>query len=87
MAQRLCLRGRESEPDIQKRLSRDDADFSPFGQVIAIDNSGPLHVAGNQLVALIRSAGSANGNTGGQNDAMQTGNAFERFLNGSWLFR
>lgn len=87
MAQRLCLCGRESEPDIRKRLSRDDADYSPFGQVTAIDDSGPLDVAGNQLVAFIRTARSANGNTGGQNDAMQTGNAFELLLNGPWLFR
>ncbi len=55
LRQRLQGRGRESDGDIARRLARN----SGYGQhsldCVTIDNSGPLHHAGDAFVALIKS--------------------------------
>lgn len=53
LAQRLVARGRESEADILKRLQRQAPDILDDADVITIDNSGPLDIAGSRFVALV----------------------------------
>ncbi len=82
LAARLRLRGRESEADIQARLERPHADYSGFGDVFEIDNSGALEVAGERLVAIIEAASPHPG----QNERRQAESALDRFMNNSWPF-
>ncbi len=86
LTMRLRLRGRESEADIQKRLNRIDTDYSKFGDVITIDNSGPLDLAGNRLVAVINAPGSPSRAASNVKTAHQAEGAFERHLGSSWPF-
>lgn len=86
LAERLRVRGRESEDDIQRRLNRIDADYSGFGEVVTIDNSGPLDGAGNRLVALIEAAGYPVRAGSNVKIAHQAESAFERYLGSTWPF-
>ena len=52
IAQRLASRGRETGESIRKRLDRSVGDSLP-ASVVRIDNSGELHVAGEQFVRLL----------------------------------
>lgn len=53
LAQRLVARGRESEAEIVKRLQRQAPDILDDADVITIDNSGPLDIAGSRFAALV----------------------------------
>jgi ribose 1,5-bisphosphokinase len=55
LAARLAGRGRESRGEILARLAR-TISCETTGQAIALDNSGPKEVAGDELVAIIRNA-------------------------------
>jgi ribose 1,5-bisphosphokinase len=54
LKQRLLTRGRESEQEINARLARNEVLKAQPVQAEFIRNDGPLGVAGNQLVELIR---------------------------------
>ncbi len=86
LTERLRLRGRECEDDIQKRLNRSVADYSGFGDVVTIDNSGLLDVAGNQLIAVIEAAGNPVRAGSDAKTTHQAESAFERYLGSSWPF-
>lgn len=87
LAARLRKRGRENDSEIERRLNR--GDMSNFGsaEVVAIDNSGPLDVAGSQLVALIETARSQTCGTSNPGAEQPRDSSFERFLNNSGSFR
>lgn len=53
IASRLASRGRETSDSIQRRLDRSVGDRLPTSTV-QIDNSGPLEVAGEQFVRLLK---------------------------------
>lgn len=55
LAARLAGRGRESRGEILARLARTVA-CDTTGTAVAIDNSGPKEIAGDELVAIIRKA-------------------------------
>ena len=55
LAARLAGRGRESRSEILARLARTVA-CDTTGTAVAIDNSGPKEIAGDELVAIIRKA-------------------------------
>ena len=55
LAGRLAARGRESAAGIKARLERAGLDHDRGPDIIEIDNSGPIHVAGNRVVALVES--------------------------------
>ncbi len=55
LAERLAARGRESEAEVLARLGRRPAEVELASATI-IDNSGPLEVAGEQFVRLLRRA-------------------------------
>ena len=55
LASRLVARGRESEEDILNRLRRQAPDLLDEPDVVTIDNSGPLEVAGGQFAAFVAS--------------------------------
>lgn len=54
LAQRLRARGRESESEIEARLSRAAALATQFEPEIVIDNSGPVETARAVLIGYIR---------------------------------
>jgi ribose 1,5-bisphosphokinase len=54
LAERLAARRRESETEMQRRLERAAIQPEHPGEVIEIDNSGELAVAGEALVGVIR---------------------------------
>lgn len=54
LKQRLLARGRESEQEIDQRLARNRSLHAQVEQAQVIRNDGPLGVAGNKLVDLIR---------------------------------
>jgi ribose 1,5-bisphosphokinase len=54
LKERLLARGRESEREIHERLARNEAMQNQGVQAEVICNDGPLGVAGNELVDLIR---------------------------------
>jgi ribose 1,5-bisphosphokinase len=56
LAERLAGRGRESRGEILARLARTITCDTTGPNAIALDNSGPKHVAGDKLVAIIRKA-------------------------------
>ena len=56
LAARLAGRGRESRGEVLARLARTVAIEASGPGVIALDNSGPKDVAGDQLVGIIRKA-------------------------------
>ncbi len=86
LAERLRQRMRESADDIEKRLSRSEPDFSSFGEMVSIDNSGDLSVAGDQLVSIISRARLTSVNSTSSKQNLTTENSFERFMNGSAPF-
>lgn len=55
LRERLEARQREEGPALLKRLKR-AKEFAPVnnGQLIRLDNSGPLEVAGQKLLAILR---------------------------------
>ncbi|WEX75310.1 phosphonate metabolism protein/1,5-bisphosphokinase (PRPP-forming) PhnN [Sinorhizobium numidicum] len=53
LAKRLAERGRESEEDILRRLSRQTPDVIAGNDVTVIDNSGRLDIAGRRFIALV----------------------------------
>lgn len=53
LQQRLAMRGRESESDIQKRLARKVV-APPPADMVAIDNSGVLEISGMQFLELLK---------------------------------
>lgn len=53
IAQRLAERGRETQADIVARLNRSVDTYHGADAAMAIDNSGPLPVAGDALVQLV----------------------------------
>ncbi|MBP1886185.1 phosphonate metabolism protein/1,5-bisphosphokinase (PRPP-forming) PhnN [Sinorhizobium mexicanum] len=53
LAKRLAERGRESEEDVLRRLTRQTPDVVAGPDVTVIDNSGRLDVAGQRFVALV----------------------------------
>lgn len=61
LAQRLAARGRESEADIRARLSRQTMTAADLPDVVTIDNSGDLSIAGFQLSALVLQASGRTG--------------------------
>ena len=61
LAARLAARGRESGDQITARLARSTMAVRGDFDVVTIDNSDALDIAGNQLVALIRDSLSENG--------------------------
>ena len=54
LAERLAARGRESSAEITARLARSSMAVDGDFDVVTIDNSDALDVAGTRLVALIR---------------------------------
>jgi ribose 1,5-bisphosphokinase len=56
LAQRLALRGRDSEAAIAERLRRNPAPALSHPALVTLDNSGAVEVAGDRLVALLRRA-------------------------------
>lgn len=56
LRRRLLARGRESLADIESRLSRMDRDAPQGEDVVTIDNSGPLHVAGERFCDVVAAA-------------------------------
>jgi ribose 1,5-bisphosphokinase len=55
IAQRLASRGRETAESIQRRLDR-CVDSRLPASTVRIDNSGDLHIAGEQFVRLLEDA-------------------------------
>jgi ribose 1,5-bisphosphokinase len=55
LASRLVARGRESEADIFNRLRRQVPDLLDEADVMTIDNSGPLDIAGQRFAAFVAS--------------------------------
>lgn len=53
LARRLILRGRETEPEIARRLNRPDVALPPELEIIDIDNSGPISRAGRAILSAI----------------------------------
>ncbi|WDZ81225.1 phosphonate metabolism protein/1,5-bisphosphokinase (PRPP-forming) PhnN (plasmid) [Ensifer adhaerens] len=53
LAKRLAERGRESEEQVLRRLSRQAPDVTSGPGVSIIDNSGKLEIAGNRFVELV----------------------------------
>ncbi|WP_457580471.1 phosphonate metabolism protein/1,5-bisphosphokinase (PRPP-forming) PhnN [Ensifer canadensis] len=53
LAKRLAERGRESEEDVLRRLSRQVPDVTSGPDVTVIDNSGRLEIAGRRFVELV----------------------------------
>ena len=53
LAKRLAERGRESEEEVLRRLSRQVPDVTSGPGVSVIDNSGKLEVAGNRFVEVV----------------------------------
>lgn len=53
LARRLAERGRESEEDVLRRLSRQVPDVTSGADVTVIDNSGRLEIAGRHFVDLV----------------------------------
>ncbi|WP_457587716.1 phosphonate metabolism protein/1,5-bisphosphokinase (PRPP-forming) PhnN [Ensifer canadensis] len=53
LARRLAERGRESEEDVLRRLSRQVPDVTSGPDVMLIDNSGRLEIAGRHFVDLV----------------------------------
>ncbi|NRP22137.1 Ribose 1,5-bisphosphate phosphokinase PhnN [Ensifer adhaerens] len=53
LAKRLAERGRESEEEVLRRLSRQAPDVTSGPGVSVIDNSGRLEIAGNRFVELV----------------------------------
>ncbi|PLU10097.1 phosphonate metabolism protein/1,5-bisphosphokinase (PRPP-forming) PhnN [Sinorhizobium medicae] len=53
LARRLAERGRESEEDVLRRLTRQAPDLIAEPDVTVIDNSDRLEIAGRQFVALV----------------------------------
>lgn len=53
LARRLAERGRESEEDVLRRLTRQTPEIITEADVTAIDNSGRLDIAGNRFIALV----------------------------------
>ncbi|MDQ0318085.1 ribose 1,5-bisphosphokinase [Pararhizobium capsulatum DSM 1112] len=53
LAKRLVTRGRESEQEILARLQRRVPDLLDEPDVITIDNSGSIEIAGERLAALV----------------------------------
>lgn len=53
LAKRLAERGRESEEDVLRRLSRQVPDVTSGPDVTLIDNSGRLEIAGRRFVDLV----------------------------------
>ncbi|NVD42372.1 phosphonate metabolism protein/1,5-bisphosphokinase (PRPP-forming) PhnN [Ensifer sp. HO-A22] len=53
LAKRLAERGRESEEDVLRRLSRQVPDVTTGPDVTLIDNSGRLEIAGRHFVDLV----------------------------------
>jgi ribose 1,5-bisphosphokinase len=56
LAARLAGRGRESRGEILARLARTISCDTTGPNAVALDNSGPKEIAGDQLVAIIRKA-------------------------------
>ncbi|MBX3577355.1 MAG: phosphonate metabolism protein/1,5-bisphosphokinase (PRPP-forming) PhnN [Rhizobiaceae bacterium] len=56
LAKRLAARGRETPADVLARLARPAPATTGVADVVGIDNSGPLAVAGGQFLALLRDA-------------------------------
>jgi ribose 1,5-bisphosphokinase len=56
IAARLAGRGRESQAEIAARLSRMGQGDEELTNAIAIENSGPIDIAGEQLLSLLRAA-------------------------------
>lgn len=54
LAERLAARGRESAAAVAARLSRSASLEAPGAGVTSIDNSGPLEIAGEGFVDLLR---------------------------------
>ncbi|WP_051630341.1 phosphonate metabolism protein/1,5-bisphosphokinase (PRPP-forming) PhnN [Afifella pfennigii] len=54
LAERLRGRGRESEADIARRLDRAEIGLPSGSDVVRLDNSGPLAVAGEDFLALLK---------------------------------
>ncbi|MEK1866357.1 MAG: phosphonate metabolism protein/1,5-bisphosphokinase (PRPP-forming) PhnN [Ensifer adhaerens] len=53
LAKRLAERGRESEEEVLRRLSRQAPDVTSGPDVSVIDNSGRLDIAGNRFVEVV----------------------------------
>ena len=53
LARRLSARGRETLDEISRRLDRSDAAFPGHLEVVEIDNSGPVEIAGRAVLAAI----------------------------------
>jgi ribose 1,5-bisphosphokinase len=53
LARRLAGRGRESEEDVLRRLTRQTPEVIAGPDVTVIDNSGRLDIAGNRFITLV----------------------------------
>jgi len=51
--QRLSARGRENTDMIKARLAREISPDPALGSIINLDNSGPLSIAGDQLIQIL----------------------------------
>lgn len=58
-AAHLAKRGREDETAIRARLAREVPVYAASGKIYHLDNSGPLPIARDVLVALLRDAANA----------------------------
>jgi ribose 1,5-bisphosphokinase len=56
LARRLAKRGRESEEAIAERLRRNPVPTLAHPALVTLDNSGPVEVAGDRFVAMLRQA-------------------------------
>lgn len=57
LARRLGARGRENAREIRRRLARAAIALGPAPDIVEIDNTGPVEIAGNRLLHMIRIAG------------------------------
>lgn len=56
LGERLAARGRETPAEVEKRLKRDVSLPDGLGKAIVIDNSGPVHKAGDRFVTVLEKA-------------------------------
>ena len=53
LAERLATRGRESTAGIKARLERAAMEYETGPGDVELDNSGPIHIAGNRVISLL----------------------------------
>jgi phosphonate metabolism protein PhnN/1,5-bisphosphokinase (PRPP-forming) len=54
LAERLAVRGRETAEEIEKRLARSAEKLPEIGNMVEIDNSGEIEMAGRAFLSLLK---------------------------------